>query len=320
MIGVLETCRDVVRESQHVSIDEEALTRFCRHLIDQDVGIPPWDWRHHFLGGEEETVAYLLVLDTLNFCFWPAAGERRWEIRYGGERLSGYVGLAACLKKALEAGIPITRAEYLARLSMEEFRQVLGGEGELQLMGKRLEALHELGEVLCRDYQGRASLLVASADNSAVHLAGILAERLSSFRDVAEYGGRKVHFYKRAQIFAADLHGAFGGKAWGAFSDMDAITAFADYKLPQVLRHLGIFRYSPSLAQKVDDQVLLEAGSPEEVEIRANTIVAVEKIRQELRRLGREQRAFEIDWLLWNLGQDELYRAKPYHRTVTIFY
>jgi hypothetical protein len=320
MQEVLETCRDVVRKSHHVRIDEEALARFSLHLIDQEVEIPPWNWRYHFRGEEEETVAYLLVLDTLNFCFWPAPGEKRWEIRYEGETLSGYLGLAACLKKALETGIPITRAKYLAHLSMPEFRQMLGGDGELQLIARRLEALHELGEALHGDYQGRASLLVASAGKCAVRLARLLSERLSSFRDVAEYEGRKVFFYKRAQIVSADLHGALGGRGCGSFSDMEEITAFADYKLPQVLRHRGILDYSPSLAQKVDDRVLIPAGSPEEVEIRAGTIVAVDMIRRELTRLGRVAKAFEIDSILWNLGQGDEYRAKPYHRTVTVFY
>ncbi|MEW6664725.1 MAG: queuosine salvage family protein [Thermodesulfobacteriota bacterium] len=320
MQEVLETCRDVARRSRHVIIDEKALTRFCGRLIDREVTVSPWDWHHHFRGGEEETVAYLLVLDTLNFCFWPGACEKRWEIRYEGERLSGYLGLAACLKMAVEAGIPVTDAEYLARLSMEEFRQVLSGEGELQLMERRLEALRELGEILRRDYRGRASLLVASAGKSSVKLTRLLAERLASFRDVADYDGGRVLFYKRAQIVAADLNGALEGKGPGAFSDMDELTAFADYKLPQVLRHLGILHYSPSLAQKVDDRVLIAAGSPEEVEIRAATIVAVDMIRQELSRLGREYRAFEIDWILWNLGQSDEYRLRPYHRTVTVFY
>jgi hypothetical protein len=87
-----------------------------------------------------------------------------------------------------------------------------------------------------------------------------------------------------------------------------------------VLRHVEIFRYSPSLSHEVDAQALVEAGSPEEVEIRAATIVAVDMIRSELRRLGKERRAFEIDGILWNLGQDDAYRARPYHRAVTIFY
>ncbi|MCK4787827.1 MAG: hypothetical protein KAV87_29000, partial [Desulfobacteraceae bacterium] len=145
-------------------------------------------------------------------------------------------------------------------------------------------------------------------------------ENFSSFNDVVEYQGQKVFFYKRAQILTADLYGAFNGKKWGSFTDMDKITAFADYKLPQVLRHLGIMRYTHSLAQKVDQEIMLESGSPEEIEIRANTIQAVELIRQELAQKGKAFRSFEIDWLLWNLGQNDAFRKKPYHKTLTIFY
>jgi hypothetical protein len=64
----------------------------------------------------------------------------------------------------------------------------------------------------------------------------------------------------------------------------------------------------------------LAPGSPDEVEIRANTIWAVELIREELKQGGKAFRAFEIDWLLWTLGQSDEFRAKPYHRTVTILY
>jgi len=66
--------------------------------------------------------------------------------------------------------------------------------------------------------------------------------------------------------------------------------------------------------------VYLNAGSEEEVEIRAHTIWAVELIRREMKRLGKEVSASQLDWLLWNLGQDDQYRTKPYHRTLTTFY
>jgi hypothetical protein len=320
MFEVLETIRKVAEKSIHVRIDEQALGRFSRDLVADGIEAPPWDSFHHFDDGREETVAYLLVLDSLNFCFWPPPGEVKWEIEYESRRLSGYVALAASLKRALESGIPITKAGFLAEISSGELKRILGGKGKLQLPEQRLAILHELGQVLDREFDGKAHHLVESAGRSAIGLARLLAEKLPSFRDVAEYGGDQVFFYKRAQIFAADLYGSFRGKAWGDFTDMDKLTAFADYKLPQVLRHLGILHYTRDLSQKVDHQILLEAGSPEEVEIRANTIWVVEQIRREMERKGKGLRAFEIDWVLWNLGQQERFRAKPYHRTVTVFY
>jgi hypothetical protein len=44
----------------------------------------------------------------------------------------------------------------------------------------------------------------------------------------------------------------------------------------------------------------------------------VELIRREMAGQGLPVKAFEIDWLLWNLGQQDAFRQKPYHRTRTI--
>jgi hypothetical protein len=320
MNEVLETSEWVARRSVHVSIDEAELKHFCGKLLAESPEIPPWDSTHHFYDGGADTVSYFLVLDTLNFCFWPLPGTPRWEINEGLDSLSGYVALAASLKRAFHDGMALGDARYLASLSPSGLTQVLDGTGELPLMEERLAGLQELGRVLIRDYAGEAWRLVEEAGGSALGLVRLLARKLTSFRDVASYQGRDVYFYKRAQILAADLFGAFGGEKWGRFSDMEQITAFPDYKLPQVLRHLGIFRYSHELARRIDSMTLIAAGSPEEVEIRANTVWAVELLRQELGRLGKLLRPFEIDWVLWNLGQDDAFREKPYHRTVTIFY
>jgi hypothetical protein len=190
----------------------------------------------------------------------------------------------------------------------------------LSTQKRRLKNLNELWHALLSEYSGKAHLFVEGAAGSAVKLARLLSEKLPSFRDFSAYLGQKAVFLKRAQIFAADLHSAFGGTKLGRFTDMDELTAFADYKLPQVLRHLGVLSYGQDLSNRVDQQIFLEAGSLEEVEIRANTLWGVELIRQELDRAGKGLRSFEIDWTLWNLGQQREFRKRPYHRIVTSFY
>ena len=47
---------------------------------------------------------------------------------------------------------------------------------------------------------------------------------------------------------------------------------------------------------------------------------AVELLRDEVRRMGKDIPAFEIDCILWHMGQEDTYRKKPYHMTPTIFY
>jgi hypothetical protein len=320
MIEVLATAREVTEQSAHVHIDRKALTAFSEMLLGRPVPAGTWEPEYHFAGEGEFTVSYLLVLDTINFCFWPNKGKPRWEIPCKSGWLSGYYGLAVALKTALESGIPLADAEYLASLTLEQLKRILGGRGELQLVPERLQNLRALGKFLLREYDGHVSRLVQEAGRSAVSLARILGEKLESFMDIADYRGKKVCFYKRAQLFAADLHGAFDGKEWGSFRDMEELTAFADYKLPQVLRHAGVLTYDADLASRVDRMIHLNPGSPDEVEIRANTLWAVELIKQELKQRGKNLKAFEIDRLLWNLGQSDEFRLKPYHRTVTIFY
>ena len=320
MFEVLETSRIVANKSVHVWIDEKAVAELCKTWVEEGVGAPPWDSFHHFEGTPEDTIAYLFVLDALNFCFWPPPGKPRWEIEYESRRFSGYYALSVSLKRAIGLGIPIMKSDFLADITLEDLKRVLKGKGELQLLKERVEILKELGQVLIDEYRGEASRFLEAAENSAIALVHLASEKLPSFRDVAMYGRDEVFFYKRAQILASDLYGAFNGADRGHFIDADKLTAFADYKLPQVLRHLGVLCYKPDLTRKVDHGILLEVGSIEEVEIRANTIWAVDLIRQELESMGRTFRAFEIDGILWNMGQYEAFRAKPYHRTMSIFY
>ncbi|MBN2466702.1 MAG: queuosine salvage family protein [Deltaproteobacteria bacterium] len=317
---ILARARRVAGESSRVRIDAGAVNQAARDICDRAITVPAWDTFCHYGGEPEKRVGYLLILDSINFCFWPASGHDKWRIEYQSRVLSGYFALAASLKRAIEGGIPITSADYLERLSCDQFNEIVSGRGELQLVEQRVRILNDVGRILLTHYSGNAYRLVETSGNSAVDLVLRVAEEFPSFQDAAEYEGGRVPVLKRAQIFAADLYGAFGGKDWGFFFDMERLTAFADYKLPQVLRQLGVLEYGSDLAAKVDNRILLPSGSPEEVEIRANTLWAVELIRQELEQRGKKLRAFELDWILWNMSKQEQYQKRPHHRTVTIFY
>jgi len=218
MWEVLDTVERVAGKSQLVEIDQSALIGFCEKIRDDDIKVPQWDSFYHYCGSNEETVSYLLVLDTINFCFWAPSGKARWEIQHRQDKLSGYFGLAVALKEAAELGIPITKADYLSQLTMDQLERILGGQGELPLMTQRIENLRELGHILQTEFAGEALNLVEAANGSALALVRLLAAKLRSFRDVADFEGHEVFFYKRGQLFAADLNGAFNGKGWGLWS------------------------------------------------------------------------------------------------------
>jgi hypothetical protein len=55
---------------------------------------------------------------------------------------------------------------------------------------------------------------------------------------------------------------------------------FADYRVPQILHHLRILDYPPSLVQALKSQRYFRPGCTEEVSIRAGSILAVERVKE----------------------------------------
>lgn len=285
----------------------------------ESLKIPPWPDKMHLEARNIRTsINYLIVLDSLNFCFWAEEGEK-WHIFYKGEKYDGYFALSLALKRFFDENPAKANFAYLSKISFFEFSQILGGRGNLLFKKRRWGIIRRVSQALVRDYEGNSLNFIASAKKDAVRLAWKIFWELPSFNDFACYRGRKVYFLKRAQILVADIFGALKGRGIANFHRLEKFTAFADYKLPQILNYYGILEYSPRLENKIKNRVLIAAGSAEETEIRSATIWAVEYLKQELARLGKKLRSFEVDWILWNKSQKQK-MVLPYHRTKTIFY
>jgi hypothetical protein len=319
-LGILPACQYVVEHSEFVTIQDEVIKTLAQSWVDSPFSVPGWDWDIHWRGRPEEMCHYILLLDALNFCFWVDPGQPRWRVLYRDRWFNGYKALSVALGRALDEGFPLTSARTLAQLSASELAHILRGEGEIPMLDERLAHARQIGRGLLERYDGDFTQAVRSAQGSATALTTLIARDFPCFFDVSHYRGRAIPLYKRAQITVVDLAGSLGFEGLGAFVDLDQLTAFADYKIPQVLRSLGILTYAPALAERVDAQQLLPPGSPEEVEIRAGMVWAVELVRREMASLGRVLKAYEIDWFLWNLGQSPLPAEKPYHRVRTVFY
>lgn len=325
-LRVLESTRLVLQAAQHVRIVPERIGALAAALAQATP--PPADWAGdgHPLGANDLQRANLvLVVDALNFCFWSVPGGRapRWAVTDGGQTFDGYWALVAALRRAVAAGRPLWDAEYLATLSEADVAEILAGDPgteQIPLLRARQQHLNELGEALLAYWGGSFLTAIEAAHHSAAALVREVLRTFPSFRDTAPWRGHDIRFYKRAQILIADLHAAFNGSGPGTFHDMEHLTAFADYKLPQLLRHHGVLDYAPALAHAVAHYRLVPPESDEEIEIRAATIWAVELLRQALADLGRPSPAYQIDWALWHTAQTLPPETEPYHRTLTVFY
>lgn len=326
-LNILSSTRRVVEQGEHVWINLEQVEALSLYWIQTNAlkaaTLPaPWDTRYHFQDGSERSVNWILVLDALNFCFWGEKNQPRWLVEYEGETLNGYLAEAAALKRAVEEGIPLWDATFLSTIPEDTLAAILRGipqSAPIPLFEQRLHNIREVGQVLLAQFDGQFSHAIEQAQFDAVQLVALLVEHFASFRDCTIYRYQEVRFFKRAQICVVDLYNAFQGQQWGHLHHLNHLTCFADYKLPQVLRHYSVIEYAPVLAQRVDNQEDIQAGSEEEIEIRAATIWACELLRRALHKHGIVVTAAGIDQLLWLTGQ-EASKMRPYHRTRTIYY
>ena len=309
-------CAEVASRAQQVRIDEARLRAFCAELLAEPGRPPGLDPAHHLLGRGGDTLAYVITLDAINFgSGWFPYLEKR-------AGLSGYFTVASALRERFEAKGPWSAAE-LVRLDAAECARVLGQQGggseRAELMDLFARALRDLGRFLEERHAGRFESVVERAGGSCAALVEELTA-MPLYRDVEPYEELEVPFYKRAQLTAADLAAAFGGEGPGRFRDLAELTLFADNLVPHVLRREGVLVYAPELGARIDRGEAIEAGSSEEVELRAAAVHAVECCVAEARRLGADLTAQQLDYRLWTRGQRPEYKAHPRHRTRTSYY
>ncbi len=198
----------------------------------------------------------------------------------------------------------------------------------IPLLEERVAIFREVGTVLKEKYGGHFYNLLKDSNLRLFDNGRGLVERLlddfPSFRDVEEYKGTIVVLDKRAQLAAAMLHEKLLDIGALAFpqSDTSQLTVFVNYELPKVLRALGVLEYSDQLAKRVDAQMEIPYGSHEEIEIRAVTLYAANRLEQEIGRINPESgvTALHVDFLLWNSGRKLDRKVHKHHLTRTTAY
>jgi len=317
MNKVLESIKPVIENSQDVLIDEKMISRILTLFSRQN--LKSINWKEEVLKNatEKEIVNYIFIINSINFLYW---GDPKWTIEYNNKYYDGGYALNFCFFKAWENGIPILDAQYLSKLTKEEFAEITKGNVEIPLLLERVKILNQVGQILNQKYDGHFENLIKKTECSVMRALDFLTKDFDTYNDFSLYNKKPVYFYKKAQLALGNLYKYFGGKGIGRFDDIDELTIYADYKVPQILRELGVLRYSEKLARKIDQNILIGKGSQEEVEIRANTIWAGEVIKQKLVGILPDIDAADIDYTLWLTSQNKSLIKNPYHLTETIFY
>ncbi|KAJ9079940.1 hypothetical protein DSO57_1030365 [Entomophthora muscae] len=365
--SVVKSAEYINATSQHVSINPSGVKHAVKTLQEARKSGTPFnfdDWHSHPLNPSldadpEYILSWIMVVDALNFSFWSDLEvgldatshdamdylrDNKYGVYYREALYQGYWALPALVNRALDAGVPLLDFSRASVMSDSELTAIFfSGHSSVEsyppLVELRVKVIKETALTMVDKFGGSMKNLISQAKNSATTFVEIVTSNFPSFNDTSKFMGKDVVLHKRAQILVADIWACFKGQSFGLFNDIDQVTMFADYRVPQALVYLGVLEYSQELLSKLKSpDPHLASGDPMEVEIRGNSIWAVELICQKLKPSPSDNpsaadqsltaysssqwNAILIDFYLWEFAKfnSDALSHIPIHRTRSCFY
>lgn len=300
----------VAENSQHVKIN----TKNLRGVLLNNSKSTHWliDSPFNLLDlGIDQLVNLLLIYHSIGFCYW---GNPKWSLNTEYGKLDGSFALIYLFKKEADANKGFLDFSRFKDWSFTQFANFLqANDGNLKLIKERYKNFVQTSKIVCDKFDNDFYNLIKNIDTDT-ELFDFIIKNFPAYDDRRTYKGKEVGFYKRAQLLVSDILHIKEYKQH-KICDYSHLVGCADYKIPQILREFGILEYDQELANLVDSKSLILENSNEEIEIRANTLMAICKIKECYSNLTN----IEINDMIWGLSQQRKSKL-PYHLTITTSY
>jgi len=322
---VLDSLHPVIEHSRDVRTNVDKIIEVAGWMAYEELPMP--DYQMPFEVGQgkpDDVIDFILTADCVDTAFTDFSTHVKFQVDYAGRHWSDSDGLFACMKRAMDNGIPILDGKFLARVTRPELERIFAANIELPMLDEKMEIWRQVGTVLAEKYDGRFHNFVKSCpgrlyDNGAGLLDRMVKE-FPRFNDVSSYDGATIKLYKLPQLGLWFVYAALRKNGQFTLADVDKMTAFADYIVPVALRLLGITSYSTELEHAINTYQMVPRDSRQEVEIRAHCIYATALLCEEVNKLRPKDLQIvipQIDARLWTHYHTTWW---PHHLTKTIMY
>jgi Potential Queuosine, Q, salvage protein family len=322
---VLDSLRPVIEHSRDVQTHVDKISEVAGWMAYEDLPVPEYALPFG-IGAHDVNVAidFIMTSDSIDTAFTDFSTHVKFQTDYAGQHWSDSDAEFACLKRAMDNGIPVLDGKWMAGVTRAELANIFSGNIEMPMLDEKLEVLHQVGPVLVQKYNGRFSNFIHSCSPKLYDNGNGMVDRLVKefprFNDVSQYDGHEIKFYKLPQLgiwmLYANLHKPYNYQ----IEDLPAMTAFADYIVPVALRLLGITSYSPALEHAINTYQLIPRDSTQEIEIRAHCLYATALLSEEINKIRPKNMQIiipQVDARLWTHYHTTFW---PHHLTRTIMY
>lgn len=321
---VTESLRPVIENSRDVRTHYEKIVEIAGWIAYEELPMPNLAVPYGLGKTPDIAMDFVMVGNTIDTAFTDFKTHVKFQTDYAGAHLSDSEAMFACLRRAMDDGIPILDGKFLAKITRRDMEKIFAGNMEIPMLEEKMALLHEAGEVLAAKYGGRYYNFIRSCPPRLYDKGKGLVERLAAefprYNDVSLYDGHEVKFYKLTQLGFWQIYSGLGAAGGFKLEDPQKMTAFADYIVPVALRLMGITSYSAALEQAINTYQLIPRDSRQEIEIRAHCLYATALLADEINKVRPPDQQViipQIDARLWTHYHTTLW---PHHLTRTVMY
>ena len=321
---VTDSLRPVIENSRDVQTHYAKILQIARWMAYEELPMPNLAIPYGLEKTPDIAMDFVMVGNTIDTAFTDFKTHVKFQTDYAGAHLSDSEAMFACLKRAMEGGIPILDGKFLAKVTRDHMTKIFAGNMEMPMLEEKIAVLRQTGQVLATKYDGRFYNFIRSCKPRLYDNGNGLVERLAAefprYNDVSIYDGHEVKFYKLTQLGFWQIYFGLGPAGALRLEDPQKMTAFADYIVPVALRLMGMTSYSPSLEQTINTYQMIPRDSTQEIEIRAHCLYATALLTDEINKLRSPDQQIiipQIDARLWTHFHTTPW---PHHLTQTIMY
>ncbi len=321
---VTESLRPVIENSSDVRTHYEKIQEIASWMAYEELPLPNLAIPFGLEKTPDVAMDFIMVANTIDTAFTDFKTHVKFQIDYAGEHQSDSEAMFACLKRAMDQGIPVLDGKFLAKITRADMEKIFAGNIEMPMLDEKTQLLRDAGAVLAAKYDGRYYNFIRSCPPRLYDNGKGLVERLAAefprYNDVSQYDGHEIKFYKLTQLGYWQIYAGLGPGGAFKLEDPQKMTAFADYIVPVALRVMGITSYSPELEHAINTYQLIPRDSRQEIEIRAHCLYATALLADEINKLRPPDQQViipQIDARFWTHYHTTTW---PHHLTRTIMY
>jgi hypothetical protein len=322
---VLDSLRPVIENSRDVRTNVDKIAEVAGWMGYEDLPLPEFALPFGIgTGDANEAIDFILIADSIDTAFTDFSSHEKFQVDFDGQHWSDSEAEFACLKRAMDAGIPILEGQFWVKATKAQMESIFAGNIRMPMLDEKLEVLQQVGRVLSESYGGHFYKFVRACSPRLYDRGNGIIEKMVKefprFNDVSTFEGHEIKFYKLAQLGVWMLYSTLHKSGKFRLDDPEKMSAFADYIVPAALRLLNITSYSKELERTINTYQLIPRDSSQEIEIRAHCLYATALLTEEVNKVrGPKEQVIipQIDARLWTHYHKTSW---PHHLTETIMY